>query len=70
MNERIRRWREGRGLTVARLALDVGVTPAAVYQWESDKGTEPTHTNVEAIAKAFGVSLPVFWGSPPRKRAA
>lgn len=65
LNERIRLWRESRGITKAQLARDVGVSPAAVSQWEQDKGTEPTHTNVAAIASAIGVSLSVFYGAPP-----
>ena len=65
LNERIRRWRESRGTTKAQLARDVGVSSAAVSQWEQEDGTEPTHTNVEAIAKALGVSLSLFYGSPP-----
>jgi len=70
LSERIKRWRESRDITKAQLARDVGVSSAAVSQWESDPGTEPTHSNVEAIAKAIGVSLPVFWGSPPKAGAS
>jgi transcriptional regulator with XRE-family HTH domain len=67
LNERITRWRESReGLTKAELARSVGVSSAAVAQWESGD-TEPTHDNVEAIAKAIGVSLSVFWGEPPAR---
>lgn len=73
LNDRIRRWRESReGLTKAELARAVGVSSAAVAQWESG-GTEPTHDNVEAIAAAIGISLSVFWGEPPaepKKRKA
>lgn len=56
-------------MTKSELARRVGVSSAAVAQWErgGEDGTEPTHENVEAIAKAIGVSLSVFWGEPPAK---
>jgi transcriptional regulator with XRE-family HTH domain len=70
--ERITRWRESReGLTKAELARLVGVSSAAVGQWEQDKadgGTEPTHDNITRIADAIGISLSVFWGEPPAER--
>ena len=69
LSERINRWRESRsGLTKAELARKVGVSSAAVAQWESGD-TEPTHDSVEAIAKAIGISLPEFWGDPPKRKA-
>lgn len=55
------------GLTKAELARLVGVSSAAVAQWESGK-TEPTHESVSAIASAVGVSLSEFWGDPPKKK--
>jgi len=67
LNERIRRWRESQGITKAQLARDCAVTSAAVCQWEQDDGTEPTHANVAAIAAAVGVSLSVFYGTPPHE---
>ena len=71
LNERITRWRESREITKAELARRTGVSSAAVAQWEdtSPEGTEPTHDSVDAIAKAFGISLSEFWGTPPRRKA-
>ena len=64
--ERITRWRESRDpkVTKAELARRVGVSSAAVAQWEGGT-TEPTHENVEAIAIALGLTLSGFWGDPP-----
>jgi len=68
--ERIRRWRENReDLSKADLARSVGVTRQAWQQWEAG-ATLPTHANVEKIAEAVGVSLPVFWGAIPKARQA
>ena len=49
------------GLKQAKLARQVGVTQSAVQQWETDS-TEPTHAHLEAIAKACGVELRIFFG--------
>lgn len=55
-------------MTKAELARRVDVSSAAVAQWEGGV-TEPTHDNVEAIAKALDLTLSGFWGEPPDKRA-
>jgi len=64
---RITRWREASGLTQADLARSVGISASAVSQWESGQ-TQPSHSNVDAIVKALGISLPKFWGALPAKR--
>jgi transcriptional regulator with XRE-family HTH domain len=66
LSERIKRWRETREpeITKAELARRVGVSSAAVAQWEGG-ATEPTHDNVEAIATALGITLSGFWSEPP-----
>jgi transcriptional regulator with XRE-family HTH domain len=66
LSERIKRWRETREpeITKAELARRVGVSSAAVAQWEGGT-TEPTHDNVEAIAHALDLTLSGFWGDPP-----
>ena len=70
LNERIRRWRESRGLTKAELARRCGVSPEAVGQWEDDredKRTTPTTANVAKIAGAVGIDVSVFWGVLPEQ---
>lgn len=66
LSERIRRWRESREpeVTKSELARRVGVSSAAVAQWEGDV-TEPKHENVEKIADALGLTVAGFWGEPP-----
>lgn len=64
LSERITRWRESRELTKAELARRVEVSPEAVTQWENGK-TEPTHENVEKIARACELTLGEFWSAPP-----
>lgn len=60
-------------MTQRELADAVGVTRAAVFQWEgsgSGKPTSPSVENVEKIAGALGVSMAVFFGDIPKKRKA
>lgn len=44
------------GLTQLKLALEVGVTPAIVYNWESGRATASTQ-NLRRLAKALDVSM-------------
>lgn len=67
--ERIKIWRESRGLSQSALAEMVGVRRQAVWNWENDKA-DPTQHNVKLCAERIGVSLPVFYGPTPRKRRA
>ena len=69
LSDRIRSWRDWAGLTVADLAEKVGVTTEAVYSWESGS-YQPRLENVSKIASAIGVTLPEFWGLPPKRKAA
>lgn len=52
----IRRLREGKGITQARLADIIGVTAKAVSKWETAKGL-PDITLIEPLAHALGVSV-------------
>lgn len=75
LSKRITLWREAAGLTRQELAELIGVTPAAVYQWEGGAKGEtaavvPSTRNVVAMASAFGVSLERFWGEPPVEERA
>jgi transcriptional regulator with XRE-family HTH domain len=72
LGERIVRWRERHGFTQAALAERIGISPAAVAQWELGD-TVPTTQNMKKIADAFDISLHEFWGRPPaakRKKAS
>jgi transcriptional regulator with XRE-family HTH domain len=69
LSERIQRWREGLKVGVPKLAKALGVTRSAIYQWESGEA-DPTHKHVTELVAALGISLPEFWGTPPRKRRA
>ena len=65
---RIARWRALKGMSRQQLADVVGVSVAAVYQWEGvGKGkrkrrTRPSVANLELIAKGLGLSLEEFFG--------
>lgn len=69
---RIRGWRESKGLSRQGLADKLGVTVAAVYQWEGSGGhtAVPSTANLIAMAEVFGISMIQFWGKyPPVKKA-
>ncbi|MDD6145967.1 MAG: helix-turn-helix domain-containing protein [Oscillospiraceae bacterium] len=52
----IKRLREGKGLTQAQLAEEIGVSSKAVSKWETAKGL-PDITLIEPLAKSLGVSV-------------
>jgi transcriptional regulator with XRE-family HTH domain len=52
---RIREAREARGLSASDLARSAGVTPTAVWNWESN-GTKPRPNALAALCKALGVT--------------
>jgi len=68
---RIASWRKAKGLSQRELADAVGVTPATIYQWEGTgrSRTNPTLTNLEAVARALGVTMARFFGVVPRAGA-
>lgn len=67
IGQRIRAWRESRGLSERQLAEAIGVTPPAVYQWERH-GKSPTIANLQEIADAIGVSMERFYGPIPKPK--
>lgn len=71
IGKRISEWREHKGLTPQELAEKVGVTPAAVYQWEGtgESKTTPSLANLEKVCRALGISLAKFHGELPPKSA-
>jgi transcriptional regulator with XRE-family HTH domain len=76
VGQRIAAWRGARGLTQQQLAKAVGVTHAAVYQWETAKAsskTRPSLEKLEKVVQVFKVTMERFYGPIPRsktKRAA
>ncbi len=52
----IRELREREGLTQVQLAFKLGVTPSAVYAWESGR-SEPRASQLRAIARMFNVAM-------------
>ena len=52
----IRELREAQGWTQLRLAIEVGVTPVTVYNWERGR-YEPKASQFRALARALGVSM-------------
>jgi transcriptional regulator with XRE-family HTH domain len=60
----IRELREARGWTQLRLAIELGVTPVTIYNWERGK-YEPKVSQFRALAGIFGVSMDeIALGSP------
>lgn len=64
--KQLRTARENAGLTQQQLARAVGVSRAAVAQWETGK-TSPSTGNVARIAKILGVSLDLLLGVSEQK---
>jgi len=69
LSKRIVAWRRFRGLSREQLASSVGVSAAAVYQWEGtgESKTQPRTANLAKIADAFDVSLAEFFGRVPKR---
>ncbi len=66
----IRQLREAAGMTQLELAVQVGVTPSAVYNWERGRN-EPKAMQLRALARAFGVSMDeIDFGDVALKSAA
>lgn len=72
LSTRIARWRKAKGMTRQELADAVGVTPAAVYQWEgtSEHKTQPSTRHLEKIVKALGLTMVEFYGAIDEARAS
>jgi transcriptional regulator with XRE-family HTH domain len=67
LGARIGRWRRFRGLTLKAVASAIGVTAAAVCQWE--KGlVSPTQENLTLLVAALGLTMESFYGRVPRAR--
>lgn len=69
---RIKAWREAKGWSQQELAEAVGVTHAAVYQWEDtgENKTTPSLSKLEKVADVLGLSMEKFYGRVPKAKAA
>jgi len=67
LKTRLRSWRCARGLTVPQLAEKVGVTRAAVYQWEGTgkSAVSPTYDHLLKVVDVFGITIQRFFGPLP-----
>lgn len=68
---RIASWRKAKGLTRLDLAKAVGVSAAAVYQWEGtgESKTSPSQAHLELVVETLGLSMERFYGRLPKKAA-
>lgn len=69
LSERIKRWRDSRGLSQAAVAERLEISPAAVAQWELGQ-TTPSTKHLEQLAEVLGVSMVRFYGRAPKVKAA
>ena len=67
----IRQLREERGWTQLQLAIQLGVTPVTIYNWERGK-SEPRVSQFRQLARLFGVSMDdmALEGEDPPSEAA
>jgi len=68
LGERLAAWRKIRGLSQGDVAKALGITRAAVSQWEDteeSKRTSPTQAHLNAFVALIGVSLAEFHGAVP-----
>ncbi len=68
---RIKGWRESKEMTRQELADEVGVTVAAVYQWEGtgESQTCPSVHHLEKIVAAFKITMADFFGRIPKSKS-
>lgn len=60
--QRVRHWRELRGVTQADLAAGAEMDNARLCRIENGK-TEPRAEEIERLAAALGLSMPEFYGA-------
>lgn len=54
-----------------QLAQAIGVTRAAIFQWEGcgKTCTAPTHENLEKLVEVLGLTMERFYGRIPKEAA-
>jgi len=70
LGERIAGWRKAKGLTQRELAAKIGVSTAAVYQWEGtgESKTAPSVANLERLVSTLGITMERFYGRVPKPK--
>lgn len=66
---RLAAWRKSKGLSQGYVAKALGITRAAVSQWE-DGTTQPTQDNLARVVELFEISMERFYGRLPKAKAA
>jgi len=57
LGDRVRQLRKQRGLTLRKLATEIGVSTPALCRWEKGE-TRPKKSNIQALADAFRLTEP------------
>lgn len=72
LGERIKRWREAKGLTQRDLAEAAGISVSAVCLWETegDRKTTPQIEHLNKVVEVLGISMERFFGRIPKAKAA
>jgi transcriptional regulator with XRE-family HTH domain len=70
LSRRLRQLREDKGLSLAALSRQSGISKPSIWAWETGK-TMPRPRSINALANALGVSPAYIWGrSSPSQPAA
>lgn len=72
LGTRIAAWRKAKGWSQRELADRLGLTAAAIYQWEGtgEQQVNPSLKNLEALVEEFGISMERFYGRLPKEAKA
>lgn len=66
VGDRLRRWRQCRGLTLLQLKEETGIPRASLCRMET--GKQPVkHDDLETICRSFGISVAEFYAILPRE---
>lgn len=66
VKERIDKLRLKRGWSLARLALEIGVSDTTVYSWFNEQNYQPSRKTIEEICDVFGITLAEFYSDIDR----
>jgi transcriptional regulator with XRE-family HTH domain len=69
LGARLAAWRRSKGISQRDLAKSLGITHAAISQWE-DGATQPTQENLAKVVDLFGLTMEKFYGRIPAAKAS